>query len=181
MISPEPALLAFDLETQRTLDEVGGRDGIHELRLAVGVTYDPEAQRFNTYQEADAAQLVAALRAAGQVVGYNVLGFDYEVLRPYAPHSLSDVPTVDLMVHLLETLGWRPRMDDVAAATLGTSKAGGGLDAVRWFRQGDLARVIAYCKKDVEITWRLYEFGRQNGYVKVAQRRGSPLRVPVAW
>ncbi len=176
-----PAALAFDLETQRTLDEVGGRDGIRELRLAVGVTYDPEAQRFDTYQEADAAQLVAALRAAGQVVGYNVVGFDYEVLRPYTKKPLSDVPTVDLMVHLSKTLGWRPRLDDVAVATLGESKTGGGLDAVRWFRQGDLARVIACCKKDVEITWGLHAFGRQNGYVKVAQRRGSPLRVPVAW
>ena len=174
-------MLAFDLETQRTLDEVGGRDGIHELRLAVGVTYDPNAGRFDTYHEADAARLVAALRAAEQVVGYNVLGFDYEVLRPYTSHPLSDVPTVDLMAHLLNVLGWRPRLDDVAAATLGASKAGGGLDAVRWFRQGDLERVIAYCKKDVEITWRLYEFGRRNGYVKVAQRRGPPVQVPVAW
>lgn len=176
-----PALLAFDLETQRTLDEVGGREGIHLLGLAVGVTLDPETGRFDTYQEGDAAQLEAALRAAGQVVGYNVVGFDYEVLRPYASRPLTDVPTVDLMVHLSNSLGWRPRLDDVAAATLGESKTGGGLDAVRWFRQGDLARVIAYCKKDVEITWRLYAFGRQNGYVKVAQRRGGPLRVPVAW
>jgi len=174
-------VLAFDLETQRTLDEVGGRDGIHELRLAVGVTYDPDAAQFQTYQEADAAGLVAALRAAEQVVGYNVLGFDYEVLRPYTSRPLSDVPTVDLMVHLLNVLGWRPRLDDVAAATLGESKAGGGLDAVRWFRQGDLERVIAYCKKDVEITWRLYEFGRRNGSVNVAQRRGPPVQVRVAW
>lgn len=131
-------MLAFDLETQRTLDEVGGRDGIHELRLAVAVTYDPEGRRFEAYQEADAAQLVAALCAAGQVVGYNVVGFDYEVLRPYTSKPLSDVPTADLMVHLANTLRWRPRLDDVAAATLGESKAGGGLDAVRWFRQGDL-------------------------------------------
>lgn len=174
-------MLAFDLETQRTLDEVGGRDGIHELRLAVGVTYDPGAGRFDTYQEADAARLVAALRAADRVVGYNVLGFDYEVLRPYTSRPLRDVPTVDLMVHLANTLRWRPRLEDVATATLGESKTGGGLDAVRWFRQGDLERVIAYCKKDVEITWRLYEFGRQNGYVKVAQRRGPPVLVKVAW
>jgi len=181
-MSPDgSAVLVFDLETQRTLEEVGGRDGIRQLRLAVGVTYDPNAAQFQTYQEADAAGLVAALRAAGQVVGYNVLGFDYEVLRPYTSHPLSDVPTVDLMVHLSNTLGWRPRLDDVAAATLGESKAGGGLDAVRWFRQGDLERVIAYCKKDVEITWRLYEFGRQNGYVKVAQRRGPAVQVRVAW
>ncbi len=180
MSHDRPALLVFDLETQRTLDEVG-REGIHRLRLAVGVTYDPQAERFDTYQEADAARLVSALRAAGQVVGYNVQGFDYEVLRPYASRPLSDVPTVDLMVHLANALGWRPRLDDVAAATLGETKAGGGLDAVRWFRQGDLARVIAYCKKDVEITWRLYEFGRRTGYVKVAQRVGPPVQVKVAW
>jgi DEAD/DEAH box helicase domain-containing protein len=69
----------------------------------------------------------------------------------------------------------------VVAATLGEHKSGNGLDAVRWFRQGLLDRVIAYCKKDVEVTWKLYDFGRRNRYVQVLDRQYRIRKVPILW
>jgi DEAD/DEAH box helicase domain-containing protein len=174
-------LLAFDLETQYTADEVGGWDHVRDMRLAVGVTYDPAEDAYHVYTESEAQRLIADLRAASLVVGYNLYRFDYEVLCAYTDRQLDDLSTVDMLQDLYAVLGWRPKLDDVAAATLEERKSADGLAAVRWFRQGELEKVIAYCKRDVEVTWRVYDFGRRNGYVQVLDRFWRARRVPVRW
>ncbi len=174
-------MLVFDLETQQTFDEVGGRAYIRRLQISVGVTYDPEQNLYRVYTEKEVADLIAALQTTDQVVGYNLYNFDYEVLQGYSPQWLTFPPTVDMLVHLERALGWRPKLDDVVAATLGERKSGDGLDAVRWFRRGRLDLVIEYCKKDVEVTWKVYDFGRRNRYVRVFDRRYALRKVPVAW
>ena len=114
----QTGLLVLDLETQHLADEVGGWDHIRDMRLAVGVTYDPSQDEYKTYLEEDALRLVDDLRSADLVVGYNLIRFDYEVLRAYTDDPLENLPTVDMMVDLQKVLGWRPKLDDVAAATL---------------------------------------------------------------
>jgi len=173
--------VVFDLETQYTADEVGGWDHIRDLRLSVGVTYRVVERSYRTYTEEAVDQLIAELREADLVVGYNVLRFDYEVLRAYTDDLLLNLPTVDMLRDLHRVLGWRPRLDNVASATLGETKSADGLQAVRWFRAGELQRVIDYCRHDVEVTWRVYEFGKHNGYVQVRSRGWHTLRVPVRW
>jgi len=174
-------LLAFDLETRYAADEVGGWDHIRDMRLAVGVTYNPAKDVYQVYDEGEVDALIAHLRSADLVVGYNLYRFDYTVLSAYTDRPLNDLPTADMLVDLRQTLGWRPKLDDVAAATLGERKSGDGLDAVRWFREGQLDRVIAYCKRDVEVTWKVYDFGRTHGYVQVLSHSRRLLRVPVGW
>ncbi|MBN1954673.1 MAG: ribonuclease H-like domain-containing protein [Anaerolineae bacterium] len=174
-------LLVFDLETQYLADEVGGWNHIRDMRLSVGVTYSPLEDLYRVYTERDVERLISDLSAANWVVGYNLLRFDYEVLHAYTDRRLSDLPTVDMLVDLHQALGWRPKLDDVAAATLGERKSGDGLDAVRWFREGKIDEVIAYCKRDVQVTWRVYDFGRQNGYVQIMGRSWRPRMVTVPW
>ena len=173
--------VVFDLETQHTADEVGGWNYIRKMRLSVAVTYHVAEDEYRSYSEKQADQLIAALRAADLVVGYNVLRFDYEVLRAYTDDSLSDLPTVDMLQHLHRTLGWRLKLDSVAGATLGITKSADGLQAVSWFQAGDLQKLTDYCRRDVEVTWHLYEFGQQHGYVQYRDRRRRLHRVPVKW
>ena len=173
--------LVFDVETRRLADEVGGWGHIRELGLSVAVTYDPEREEYQTYLEEQACELVAALRGATLVVGFNVLRFDYEVLRAYTDDPLLDLPTVDILQDLYRSLGWRPRLDDVARATLGTAKGADGFQAVQWFRSGQLGKLIDYCRRDVEVTWRIYDFGRHNRFVRVLQRGYQTRPVAVTW
>lgn len=173
--------IVLDLETQYVASEVGGWGHIRDMRLAVGVTYHVGEGVYRTYLERDAEGLIAALREAELVVGYNLLRFDYEVLRRYTDDPLLDLPTVDMLDHIHRVLGWRLKLDDVAAATLGEGKSADGLQAVRWFRQGQLQKVIDYCRRDVEVTWQVYQFGQQNGYVQYRDRNWRIRRVPVRW
>ncbi len=175
-----PNILVFDLETQFLADEVGGWNHIRDMRMAVGVTYDPAQDIYRHYFEQDVGALIADLKAADLVVGYNLYRFDYEVLRAYTNDPLSP-PTVDMLQDLYRQLGWRLKLDTVASATLGDQKSADGIQAVRWFRQGKLDQVVAYCQRDVEVTWLVYDFGCRNGYVQYRDRHWRLHRVPVPW
>jgi len=174
-------VVVFDLETQYTADEVKGWRNIRDMRLAVAVTYNAATDVYRNYTEQEVDRLISTLQGADLVVGYNVIRFDYKVLRAYTDAPLSKLPTVDMLQDLYRTLGWRLKLDNVATATLKESKSADGLQAVRWFRQGQLDKVIAYCRRDVEVTWKVYQFGRHNGYVLYRDRRWRVHKVLVQW
>ena len=171
----------FDLETQRTFDEVGGRQNLSKLGLAVAVTCDSSRGEYHAYTEDQARELVKELAAAGLVVGFNLLSFDYEVLQPYTDYPLQTLPTVDMLRDIHQALGFRLPLQALAEATLGVGKSSGGLQSVRWFRAGELEKVIEYCRQDVEITMKLYEYGRQRGHVLYWDRQGRMRKVFVNW
>ncbi|MBI5080234.1 MAG: ribonuclease H-like domain-containing protein [Chloroflexi bacterium] len=150
------------------------------MKLACAVTHDMATNTFHEYTEADAPKLIADLKAAQLVVGFNVKRFDYEVLRPYAGKKLI-LPTVDLLEDIYSTLGFRLSLDSVAAATLGHSKSADGLQAVKWFKQGQLPKVMEYCKQDVIVTRDVYLFGQQHKHIKYQDKFGKVKQVPVRW
>ena len=174
-------ILFFDVETQRTFDEVGGRHNIRKMGLSAAVTFSTADGAFHHYVEADAARLVADLRVAGRVVGFNVLNFDYEVLRAYTDDPLDDLPTVDMLDHIYKRLGFRVSLDNLAGATLGAAKSADGLQAVRWYREGRIQEILDYCQQDVEVTRQLYEYGRQHKHVKFRDRTYRVKTIPVSW
>jgi len=175
-------IVYFDLETQRLLDEVGGRTGIPKLGLACGVTWSTARNDFAVYWEKDAAALVAELKAAERVIGFNILTFDYEVLKPYAPQeNFRAFRSTDMLADIFKTLGFRLSLDSLAKASLGATKTADGLQSVEWFRNGELDKVAEYCKADVDITRRVYEFGRDNGFVHYYSKLGSKLKIVVNW
>jgi len=175
-------ILYFDLETQRTFDEVGGRHNIRQLGLSIGVTYSTADQDYHVYMETDVDALVRDLSQADLVVGFNVLRFDYEVLRAYNDYPFHEIPTVDMLDHIYRTLGFRVSLDSLASATLGENKSADGLAAVRWYKSGQMDKIIEYCKQDVKVTKELYESGKKNGYVQFRDRRSYRLRkVSVHW
>ena len=176
-------IVYFDLESQKLFHEVGGRDP-SRLLLACGVTWSTTRNDFGVYWEKDAPALVAELKAADRVVGFNVIGFDYEVLRPYARNeNFRTFRTTDMLVDIYRTLNFRLSLDSIARATLGTTKTADGVQSVEWFKNGELDKVAEYCKADVDITRRVYEFGRDNGFIHYYSKYSTQtkLKCPVQW
>jgi DEAD/DEAH box helicase domain-containing protein len=174
-------IVFFDLETQRSFQEVGGRHNIRKLGLSVAVTYSTADGAYHHYTEETVADLIEELKAADLVVGFNVMRFDYEVLRAYTDYPLRQLPTVDMLDDVYRTLGFRLSLDALANATLGVGKSADGLQAIRWWRQGKMQELSDYCQQDVEVTKQLYEFGRQNKYIQYRDRQWRMRRVPVNW
>ncbi len=88
------------------------------------------------------------------------------------PHEIPD---------LEERLGFRPKLDSVASATLGTGKSADGLQALEWWRLGEVDKIIEYCREDVRVTRDLYDFGKRNRWVQVARFGGKARKVEVDW
>ena len=171
----------FDLETQKLFQEVGGRDP-SKLLLACGVTFSTAKNGFNVYWESQALSLIEELKSADKVIGFNIREFDYEVLRHYLPtFNLSTIRTLDLLLDISRILNFRIPLDSLARASLGTTKMADGIQSVEWFRAGENDKVAEYCKADVDITRRVYEFGRDNGFVYYYSKLGSKLKVSVKW
>jgi DEAD/DEAH box helicase domain-containing protein len=174
-------IVYFDLESQKLFQEVGGRDP-SKLLLACGVTWSTAREDFAVYWERDAGALVEELKSADKVVGFNIIHFDYQVLRPYAPNeNFRAFRSVDMLQDIYRALNFRLSLDSIAKATLGATKTADGLQSVQWFRDGELDKVAEYCKADVDITRRVYVFGRENGYVNYYSKLGSKLKVAVNW
>jgi len=172
----------FDIESQNLFSDVGGREHIDKLLVACAVTWSTATNDFHVYWEKDVAALVDELKSAEKVIGFNLRGFDYLVLQPYVPNfRFGSLPTLDLMFDLQKTLGFRLSLDAIAGATLGAAKTADGVQSVEWFRDGELDKVAEYCKADVDITRRVYEFGRDNGHIFYTSRMGSKLKVEVKW
>jgi DEAD/DEAH box helicase domain-containing protein len=174
-------VVVFDLETQRSFADVGGRSQFHRLGVSVGVAYRYDRDQFLVVTEETIAELVDLLLQAKLVVGYNIRGFDYEVLRAYTAADLHKLPTLDLMFDLEERLGFRPKLDSVVSATLGVGKVADGMQALEWWRQGEVDKIVEYCQEDVRITRDLYDFGKRNRWVQVSRFGGKPRKVEVNW
>jgi len=171
----------FDLESQKLFEDVGGRDA-SKLLLACGVTWSTERNDFSVYWEKDASMLVDELKSADRVIGFNIINFDYEVLKPYAPSvNFRSLRSTDMLQDIHRALNFRLSLDSIARATLGATKTADGVQSVIWYRNGELDKIAEYCKADVDITRRVYEFGRENGYVHYFSKLGSKLKVAVNW
>jgi DEAD/DEAH box helicase domain-containing protein len=174
-------ILYFDLETQKSADEVGGWNNIRDMRMSVGVTYSTLRGEYRIYGEPQVNDLLSDLQRADLVVGFNHLRFDYEVLHHYTVLDLRQLPTLDMLVELQKTLPHRLSLDAVATATLGVEKTAEGMQAIRWFREGRLLEIAEYCCYDVKITRLLHEYGAARRQLLYKDRFGKTATVPVAW
>jgi DEAD/DEAH box helicase domain-containing protein len=76
-------IVYFDLETQKSAEEVGGWDNISRMGMSIGVTYNTAQGAYKIYGEKQVGDLLKDLQRASLVVGFNNLRFDYEVLHGY--------------------------------------------------------------------------------------------------
>jgi DEAD/DEAH box helicase domain-containing protein len=174
-------IVYFDLETQKSADEVGGWNNIRDMRMSVGVTYSTGRGDYKIYGEKQVNDLINELMRADLVVGFNNLRFDYEVLHGYTVFDLRQVPTLDMLVELQKTINHRLSLDSIATTTLGVEKTAEGLQAIEWFRQGRLMEIAEYCCYDVKITKLVHEYGNANRQLFYKNRFGNKLSVSVSW
>jgi DEAD/DEAH box helicase domain-containing protein len=178
-----PRVIFFDLETQKSSDEVGGWSPVQIklMKLAVGVVWDSRDQKYYVYRENEAAKLAEKLHTADLVVGFNVIGFDYTVLEGYGPFNLNKIKTFDMLLDVKKLLQHRLALNHLAQHTLGAEKSADGLISIQWYKEGKMDQIIEYCTQDVAITRDLFLFGEKNGYVKYKTRAGKIEELKVAW
>lgn len=182
-------IVYFDLETQRSFGDVGGYAKKDKMGVSVAVTYSTARGGYQIYTESEMDQLGEELVRADLVVGWNHVQFDYPVLQPYVFPTLGEQTiNLDMMLDLEARLGFRLKLDSVAAATLGTGKTADGLDALRWWQEhkktGDFAplrRIAEYCAYDVKVTKCVHEYALEHGLLKYDDRSGNVAEIALDW
>lgn len=174
-------IVYFDVETQKSADDVGGWSHVDQMGLSVGVTYSTARGSYVIYGEAQVGELIKDLQRADLVIGFNILRFDYEVLHKYTPFDFTQLPTLDLLVDLTAKLQHRLPLDSLAAATFGLEKTADGLQAIAWYREGRLLEIAEYCCYDVKLTKLVHEYGVRHQQVHYHNKFGKKMTVAVQW
>ena len=175
-------ILYFDLETKYSADEVGGWGNIEDMGMSIGVIWDTTDERFHVYIEHQIQEMVDHFYRADQIVGFNHVGFDYRVVagvRHSDSHERSQLHTelagLNNFVMLLEfknLLGHRLKLEAIARPTLGKGKSADGLQALKWYKEGKLEKIIEYCKIDVEVTRDVHRYALENRKLHYDSRSG---------
>jgi len=172
----------FDLETQRSANDVGGWDRKADMRMSVGVTYSTAKGGYTIYDEKRVEELIEELLGADLVIGFNHIHFDYEVLMGYTILDLkAQTRNLDLMLDLERELNHRPKLDAVASESLGWGKTAVGTDAIKWWQEGRILDIAEYCCYDVKATRQVHEYGAKHKMVKYRSRFNQSFEVPVDW
>jgi DEAD/DEAH box helicase domain-containing protein len=176
-----PRILFFDIETQRSAEEVGGWHNAHLMRVALAVTWDARAQRFETFRERDVHGLLARLAEADLVVGFNVHRFDYQVLRGYTETDPGALPTFDLLDAIRDRIGFRLPLGHLAEENLGVAKGADGLQSLAWWKEGRVDEIETYCRRDVELLRDLFARAVAQQHLLFRTRAGERVRIPTPW
>lgn len=171
----------LDVETQRSAEEVGGWHRADLMGISCVVIYDSERDVFIEFAEDKIEDLIYAIKEFDLIIGFNILKFDYSVLSGYSRFDFRMLNTLDMLQEIHHRLGYRLSLDHLASVTLGRKKTADGLQALKWWKQGKIQKIIDYCKQDVMITRDLYLYGKENGYLLFNNKAGNTVRVPVEW
>lgn len=173
-------ITVYDLEIVNEIGVPGGPtwDDHDRMGISVGVTYSFATGDFDVFlpsmRDGDEVRLLDALCASQMITGFNILNFDNVLLTASSPHEdlLEDQTKLnelsyDLLRESRLSMGWRPgkrfprsmNLNSHLEATFGKEflKTGKSIDAPRWWQQGKIGQVIAYCIADVRREANLFE------------------------
>jgi DEAD/DEAH box helicase domain-containing protein len=161
-------VIVFDCETKTAISRGAG---FKALEVSVAVSYSYQKDEYIVYLENEIPTLIEILKPAELVVGFNHIGFDVPLLKNYDPDfSLNTAQVYDIMKEFEKGAGHRIKLDTLLTQTLGTQKSAHGLQAVEWYKEGEIQKIIDYCKEDVKQTKMLFDYILLNGNVAYENR-----------
>ncbi len=165
--------IVFDIETRNIFSEVGSSDPA-ALDISVVGIHDSETDTYTSYLQEDLSKLWPILERADMIIGFYSENFDLPLLNKYYPGDLSKIKHLDILKEIRKQYGRGMKLDQIAEATLGKKKTGWGLDAVKWWKQGEIQKLREYCLEDVKITKEVYDYAMANQ--KLIFKEGPQLK-----
>jgi hypothetical protein len=194
----ELPVAVYDVEVLRGPDETkGGWANPRGMGFGTAVVYFENTDYYGFYGPEHLEKLQADLEDK-YVVGFNSVGFDNKVVfgnNYRGAHPREDKSKeCDLLLRVvcskfkvqslrraLKKHGPRKvfdgscKLDSIAKATLGMQKTGDGALAPLMIRRNQWAKVFAYNLHDVRITYKLFCFARDRGFL--VDGKGNNVRV----
>jgi len=167
--------ITFDIETRNIFADVNSTEST-ALDLSVICIHDSKTDEYSSYLQEDLPKLWPILEQADMFITFNGDHFDIPLLNKYYSGDLTKIKSLDLLVEVRNSIGRRIKLDTIAEATLGTHKSGHGLQAVEWWKTGEIDKIVKYCIEDVKITKQLYDYALANGKLKYKDLVGGAIK-----
>ncbi len=157
--------VVLDIETKNIFQDVGSNRP-EDLDISLVGIYDYQTNSYDSFLQEDLDRLWTILEKTDMLITYYGDHFDIPLLNKYYKKAgrgdLTKIRSLDLLKEIKNSYGRRPKLDHVAQGTFGISKSGHGLDAVVWWRNGEIEKIRQYCLDDVKITKDIYEYAMKN-------------------
>jgi len=162
--------IVFDIETKNTFADVGGDQNIDKLEVSVVCAYSYLKDEYVCFEEHEFEALADMMQNAGLIIGFASKRFDVPVLNKYFKYNRESVPHYDILEQIENSWGRRISLDLLGEANLGMKKTGHGLDAIDWYRNGEIKKLKDYCTQDVRLTKEIFDLIKKQGYLWIPQR-----------
>lgn len=199
-------ILSLDIETSNYSWEIGGWSNKALFDTSVVATWDGTDGHIFTKEDVllDGVEthdlhprtlgdhITAHIAKGGKILGHNIINFDFPVLK----QSLDCWAIGDVMqkadnvidTKLLFQKASLPygrietSLQSLVTHTLGKSKSMSSVDAPKGWRAGNYEEVCDYCLKDTQLTYDIYQYGKENGLLKSRSfETGDIVEVEVEW
>lgn len=157
--------ITLDIETRNSFQEVGKADPTL-LDISVVCIHDSETDQYSSYLLEDLPKLWPIIEKADVIITFNGDHFDLPLLDKYYPGNLLSIKSLDLLKEVKRSLGHRIGLGIIAEGTLNKGKSGHGLEAIEWWKKGEIEKIIKYCIDDVKVTKEVYEYALANKKLK---------------
>ena len=100
--------IVLDLETQKSFEEVGGRDRNHLLKVSVVGIYSYPLNKYLTFTEDQLYKLGEMLSKSDQIIGFNIKNFDFFGFEIILIQKLAILPDIVIQVfgdfHIIQAI-----------------------------------------------------------------------------
>lgn len=197
-------VMALDIETGNYSYEIGGWDKHSLFEPTVVATWDGEKGDVFSKENIDMAiadvhelhprtlgdHLQKHIDNGGVILGHNIKKFDLPVLNAALDcWTAGDLMTkaesvIDTKLLIAKAGGTNiaTSLEMLARNTLNIGKSMTSADAPESWRAGRYLEVAEYCLKDAQLTYDLYQYGKENGVIKSRSLDdGSIVEIEVDW
>ena len=157
--------IVFDIETRNIFEDVGKADPAL-LDISIVGVYDYETDKYTSYLVEELPKLWPLIEQAELLIGFNSDHFDIPLLNKYYNGDITKIKSLDILAEVKKSLGRRVGLGNIAEATLGYGKNGHGLQAIEWWKKGDIESIRKYCLQDVKVTKEIYEYALKHKLLK---------------
>ena len=157
--------IVFDIETKNIFQDVGSNNP-EDLDISIVGLYDYQTGKYQSFSQEEFEQMWPILEKADVFITFSGEHFDIPLLNKYYKKAgrgdLTKTRSLDVLKEIKMQYGRRMKLDQIAEGTFGINKSGNGLEAVAWWRSGEVEKIRKYCLDDVKITKDIYEYALKN-------------------
>lgn len=168
--------IVYDVETKHIFEEIAGED-ITKLGISYLAYYRSDTDTIEGLFDQDVPQFKKAMDQSDLIIGYNIIEFDNRVLKGYFQFDDSKYTFLDLYKVIHKTHNVYIKLDNITSTTLGAGKIAHGLDAIRFYREGNLDKLKEYCDSDVQLTRDVYQFIKDNKFFYYTDGLGNKVKL----